>query len=38
MQDTVFDYLGEMLEKNVLGFDVDDIGEIEDFDLDDIPI
>jgi hypothetical protein len=33
VQDTMFDYLGEMLEKNVLGFEVEDIGEIEDFDL-----
>lgn len=29
----MFDYLGEMLEKNVLGFDEDEIGEIEDVDF-----
>eukprot|EP01128_Nolandella_sp_AFSM9_P007899 TRINITY_DN448_c0_g3_i1.p1 TRINITY_DN448_c0_g3~~TRINITY_DN448_c0_g3_i1.p1 ORF type:complete len:576 (+),score=155.19 TRINITY_DN448_c0_g3_i1:41-1729(+) len=34
VQDTLFDYLGDMLEANVLGFDEDEFGEsIEDVDL-----
>lgn len=34
----MFDYLGEMLEKNVLGFEDDDLDDLsaEDVDLDDI--
>jgi len=31
VQDTLFDYLGEMLENNVLGFELDD--DIEDVDF-----